>query len=334
MAELGIRAFAYAPIRTDRGLLGVVAAGTRDETYARHLIDHLPAVGEFAATAGALLRGPLEHDRRASLARSRVRRALAVDGLHPAFQPIVALDTGRPVGYEALTRFAEGTAPDRLITDAHATGLGADLELACLAAALDAAEALEPGCWLSLNVSPSVIVDSPALTRLLANRRRRLVLEVTEHVEIADYQAVRRAVARFGPNVCLAVDDAGAGFASLRHVVELVPRYLKLDLSLVRRVDRDLARQAMIAGLHQFADRASCEVIAEGIEDPAELAMLRRLGVPFGQGYLLGRAEPLPQPARKAPGVAAAAAVRGGVARRPPLGLPDNAVEAAGLARS
>ena len=89
----------------------------------------------------------------------------------------MALGTGRAVGYEALARFAEGIAPDQLITDAHATGLGADLELACLAAALDAAEALDPACWLSLNVSPSVIVNSPALTRLLANRRRRLVLE-------------------------------------------------------------------------------------------------------------------------------------------------------------
>jgi PAS domain S-box-containing protein len=334
MAELGIRAFAYAPIRTDRGLLGVVGAGTRDETYARHLIDHLPAVGEFAATAGALLRGPLEHDRRAGLARSRVRRALAVDGLHPVFQPIVALGTGRAVGYEALTRFAEGIAPDQLITDAHATGLGADLELACLAAALDAAEGLDPACWLSLNVSPSVIVDSPALGRLLANRRRRLVLEVTEHVEIADYQAVRRSVARFGPNVCLAVDDAGAGFASLRHVVELVPRYLKLDLSLVRRVDRDLARQAMIAGLHQFADRASCEVIAEGIEDPAELAMLRRLGVPFGQGYLLGRAERIAGPSRQVARYATPRAVRATGGRRPALKLLDRPAEAAGLSPS
>jgi predicted signal transduction protein with EAL and GGDEF domain len=92
----------------------------------------------------------------------------------------------------------------------------------------------------------------------------------------------------------LAVDDAGSGFASLRHVVELAPRFLKLDISLVRHVDRNLTRQAMIAGLSQFAARVGSEVIAEGIEEQTELEMLRELGVRFGQGYLLGRPEPFP----------------------------------------
>ena len=138
MAELGIRAVAYAPIRNGDGLLGVVAAGTRDEAYVRHLIDHLPAVGEFAATASALLSGQLERGHRDELVRERVRRALAEGGLRPVFQPIVALASGEPVGYEALTRFADGTPPDRMIADAHSVGLGLELEVACLAAALDA----------------------------------------------------------------------------------------------------------------------------------------------------------------------------------------------------
>jgi EAL domain-containing protein (putative c-di-GMP-specific phosphodiesterase class I) len=97
---------------------------------------------------------------------------------------------------------------------------------------------------------------------------------------------------KFG--VDLAVDDAGSGFASMQHIVELAPRYLKLDVSLVRHVDRDLTRQAMAAGLCHFASRIGCEVIAEGIEDADELATLRTLGVPLGQGYLLGRPEPPP----------------------------------------
>lgn len=115
------------------------------------------------------------------------------------------------------------------------------------------------------------------------------MLEVTEHIEIDNYPAVGRAAARFGPTVSLAVDDAGAGFASLRHVVELRPRFLKIDISLVRHVDRDVTRQAMIAGLRHFAGRAGCEVIAEGIEQRVEMEMLRELGVTLGQGYLLGR---------------------------------------------
>jgi PAS domain S-box-containing protein len=291
MAELGIRAVAYAPIRDGDGLLGVVGVGTRDEAYVRHLIDQLPAVGEFAATASALLSGQLEWGHRDELVRERVRRALAEGGLRPVFQPIVALASGAPVGYEALTRFADGTPPDRMIAEAHSVGLGLELEIACLAAALEASETLAPDCWLSLNASPDVILHSIELAALLADRSRRFVLEVTEHVEIDDYAALRRAVAGFGPTVSLAVDDAGSGFASLRHIVELAPRFLKLDISLVRHVDRDLTRQAMIAGLSHFAKRSGSEVIAEGIEEQTELEMLRELGVSFGQGYLLGRPE-------------------------------------------
>jgi PAS domain S-box-containing protein len=296
IADLGIRAMAYAPILNADRLLGVVAAGTRDEAYARHLIDQLPAVGEFAATASALLSGQLEWGHRDELVRERVRRALAEGGLRPVFQPIVALASGTPVGYEALTRFADGTPPDRMIADAHSVGLGLELEVACLAAALEASETLAPDCSLSMNASPDVILHSSELAALLAGRSRQIVIEVTEHAEIHDYAAVRAAVARLGPTVSLAVDDAGAGFASLRHIVELAPRFLKLDISLVRHVDRDLTRQAMIAGLSQFAVRAGCQVIAEGIEEPAELEMLRELGVSFGQGYLLGRPEPFPLP--------------------------------------
>jgi PAS domain S-box-containing protein len=288
-AQAGLRAMAYAPIRNGEGLLGLIAAGTCDEDYARHLVDRLPAVGEFAATASALLSRALETGHRDQVLRGRVRRALARGGLSPVFQPIVELGSGVRVGYEALTRFADGTPPDRMIADAHSVGLGVELEVACIAAALDASEALAPGPWLSLNASPDAIIHSRRLARLLAGRSRRIVLEVTEHIEIDNYPAVGRAAARFGPTVSLAVDDAGAGFASLRHVVELRPRFLKIDISLVRHVDSDVTRQAMIAGLRHFAGRAGCEVIAEGIEQRVELEMLRELGVTLGQGYLLGR---------------------------------------------
>jgi EAL domain-containing protein (putative c-di-GMP-specific phosphodiesterase class I) len=296
MAEMGIRAIAYAPIRNGDGLLGVVAAGTCDETYAQHLIDHLPAVGEFAATASALLSRQLERGHRDEVVRKRVRRALDEGGLWSVFQPILALGSDEPVGYEALTRFADGMAPDRMIAQAHEVVLGIDLEVACMHAALDAAEALPQDAWLSLNASPDVILHPSRLMKLLRGRSRRIVLEVTEHAEVADYGALRDAIAALGPTVSLAVDDAGSGFASLRHVVELRPRFLKIDISLIHHVDRDTSRQAMIAGMRHFAERVGCEVIAEGIEEPAELAMLLELGVPLGQGFLLGRPAPLPLP--------------------------------------
>ena len=292
LTRVGLLAAAYAPIRNGEGLLGVVTVATRDPAFVRHLVDRLPVVSEFAATASALLSAQIEAGHREVRAREHIGQVLAEHGFRPVFQPIVDLASGEPVGFEALTRFTDGTPPDRMIAEAHQAGLGLELELACLTAALDASETLPAGAWLSLNAAPVVILQANDLAALLADRPRRLILEVTEHVPIDDYAALRQAVAGFG--VDLAVDDAGSGFASMRHIVELAPRYLKLDVSLVRHVDRDVTRQAMVAGMYHFASRVGCEVIAEGIEDAAELAMLRTLGVPLGQGYLLGRPAPPP----------------------------------------
>jgi PAS domain S-box-containing protein len=289
MADMRIKAIAYAPIRNGDRLLGVVAAGTRDDVYARHLIDHLPIVGEFAATASALLSGGLESAHRSEQVRKRVERILAEQSFEPVFQPIFVLSPARPIGHEALTRVSDGTPPDRMLAEARAVGLGPDLELAFLKAALLASEELPSSGWLALNISPDVLLRADELRQMIAPSTRPIVLELTEHVEIDDYAAVRRAVATLGPRVSLSVDDAGAGFASLRHVVELRPHFLKIDIGLVRGVDRDPTRQAMIAGLAHFAARSGCEVIAEGIEEQAELEMLCELGVALGQGYLLGR---------------------------------------------
>lgn len=294
IAALGIKAVAYAPIRNGQGLLGLVAAGTCDEAFAGHLIEHLPAVGEFAASAGTLIGDRLEREHRSDRTRKRIGRILARRSYRPVFQPIRTLDAGAVVGYEALTRFGDATAPDLVFAQAHAVDLGVDLELACLEAALDAADALPSDRWLSVNISPVVILADTRLRPILADRARPIVLEVTEHVEIVDYASVRRALGGLGPSVRLAVDDAGAGFASLRHVIELQPGFLKVDVSLVRDVDRDPVRQAMVAGLVHFSHRSGCTVIAEGIETEAERDMLRELGIPLGQGNLLGRPQALP----------------------------------------
>jgi EAL domain-containing protein (putative c-di-GMP-specific phosphodiesterase class I) len=116
---------------------------------------------------------------------------------------------------------------------------------------------------------------------------------VTEHAAIADYPVLLAAMARLGPNVEFAVDDAGAGFASLRHILELRPAFVKLDRWLIADLESDDARQAMIVGLRHFARATGCRLIAEGIETEDELAILRALNIRLGQGYLLGRPKPV-----------------------------------------
>jgi EAL domain-containing protein (putative c-di-GMP-specific phosphodiesterase class I) len=164
--------------------------------------------------------------------------------------------------------------------------------MATLQTALAAAEALPPSAWLNLNASPELIVAGEPLRSLLAGSSRRIVLEVTEHAAIADYPAFRAAMDTFGPEVEFAVDDAGTGFASLRHIVELHPAFVKLDRSLMAGLESDDARQAMIVGLCHFAQVTGCRLIVEGIETDSELTVLRALTIELGQGYLLGR--PLP----------------------------------------
>src|SRR5262249_19475652 len=203
------------------------------------------------------------------------------------------LATDRVVGYEALTRFDEPLAPDRVFRMASALGRHKELEEATLSAALEAADALPKGCWLSVNASADMVVDGETLKSIVGRTRRRGVLEASEHELIADYAPVLAAIESLGPRCSLAVDDAGAGFASLRHILEVRPEYVKLDLALVQSVSEDSSRRALVAGMVPFARDAKFTLIAEGIENSADQSTLRELGVAMGQGYLLGRPERL-----------------------------------------
>ena len=294
IAGAGIRAMAYAPIRNGEGLLGVVAAGTRDPAYVDHMIDHLPAVGEFAATASALLAGQLESGRRISERRASIEHVISTRAFHPVFQPIVDLSSGRTVAYEALTRFADGTRPDLRFAEAWAVDRGAELELATLAAALAAARGLPTAQWLEVNVSPRLLAETGRLKPVLARANHRLVVEITEHESVADYGALRSAIEALGDDVQTAVDDAGAGIANFAHIIELRPRYVKLDISLIRGVDADLGRQALVAAMHHFGQAAASRLIAEGVETREEAATVEALGVEFAQGYWYGRPERAP----------------------------------------
>ncbi len=231
--------------------------------------------------------------RRLAEAHDKIGATIEREAFAPVFQPIIELSSGAIVGYEALTRFTDGSRPDETFAMALECGLGMKLETATIAAALAVARRLPAPAWLSLNVSPSLLADVERLGAALGLRTRQLVLEITEHEEIEAYGPLRDAALRLGPDVRLAVDDAGAGVANFHHLVELRPDFVKIDASLVRGVDSDVSRQAVVAGILHFAAAAQCQVIAEGIETEEELGKIAELGVSLGQGYLLGRPAPV-----------------------------------------
>lgn len=230
--------------------------------------------------------------RRQAEERDRIQKIIDTHAFAPVYQPIIDLSTSEPVGFEALTRFADGSSSDETFAAALECGLGRALERATLVAALEEARQLPRRTWVSINVSPGYLADVEALRTALGIRARPLVLEVTEHETISAYGPLRDAVLALGLDIRLAVDDAGAGIANFSHLVELRPHIVKVDAGLVRGVDQDVSRQAVVAGLVHFAAAADCQIIAEGIETEAELATVIGLKVSLGQGYLLGRPAP------------------------------------------
>ena len=301
LRELGVRMTVNAPLRWNDAIIGDIGLGTSSPESAVSLGERLHTIEEFAVVVAALL-GPAMAERdRVDVLRRSIESVLADRAFHPVFQPIVELESGTVVGYEALTRFDSGTRPDLCFADAWSAGLGPDLELATLEAAIAASPRLPEGRWLDLNVSPRLLVDAGRLRTILAGVGRPVILEITEHEVINDYAAVHETIHSLGGDIRLAVDDAGAGVANFSHIIELHPDYVKLDISLVRNVNNDFGRQAMVAGIRHFARTAGCSLIAEGIETPEEGLTLTGFGVQYGQGYLLGRPEPVETWATDAP---------------------------------
>lgn len=245
----------------------------------------------------------LGHSGESDLHRTlRARREQLLAGEHMAvrFQPIVELATEEVVGYEALTRFELEPArpPDEWFAAASQLGFGTELELAAVRnvviAAGDSARRTLDGRHLGINASPQTVCDARFADALAAVDRERLVVEVTEHATIADYEQFRSRFSELaGTGVTLAVDDAGSGYASLRHILQLEPRAIKLDLVLIRDIDRHRPKRVLAATLLEFAHQTGATVVAEGIETAAELGTLRDLGIRYGQGFLFGRPAPI-----------------------------------------
>jgi EAL domain-containing protein (putative c-di-GMP-specific phosphodiesterase class I) len=289
MADRGVAGQAFAPILADDEIVGLVGIATTDRDEAAHLVADVPSVSEAAAVADAVLAPMIVAGQRLRIAEHRIVETISSNAFHIVFQPIVDLATGRTVGFEALTRFASGDAPDAVFADAAEAGLGAELETATLTAALRDAVRLPVEAWLSLNISPSFLGDSARLISILAERTRPIILEITEHQVIDDYRPIHVAMAALGADVRLAADDAGAGVANFQHLAELRPALVKVDASLIRAVNASVSRQAVVVGLVHFAAASGAQILAEGIETLAEKATVRQLGVTLGQGYLLGR---------------------------------------------
>ena len=314
--RVGLRSMLVAPLPYGNTMIGVLkvvapwADAYHDEDVRtlellNTLIGATLSHAAHHASIEAAFNSKLEADRliadeREDL-RKRIRDVIDREAFDMAFQPVLALESGRVVGFEALARFTDlrSRSPDLWFGDAQQAGLSFDLEVAVMRKALLSLSRLPRNTYLAINVSPETAASAEILRLCTRHAADRIVLEITEHSSVDDYLLLaKRARALRDLGVHLAIDDAGAGFASLRHVLRLEPDLIKLDKSITRGIDTRLRHQSLAAALLTFASGTSASIVAEGIETAAELATLRRLGVPYGQGYFLGRPGVLPDDTR------------------------------------
>jgi EAL domain-containing protein (putative c-di-GMP-specific phosphodiesterase class I) len=225
-----------------------------------------------------------------------VADVLANSRFHIVFQPVYSLSDGTLLAVEALSRFdvEPRRTPDRWFAAATAAGLGPDLEIAAIAAAITGASDLPDHVALSVNASPDTLGDARLLD-LVRTCTRQLVVEITEHDVVDDYYVLAHTVrAMRALGVRIAVDDAGAGISSLRHIVQLAPEVIKLDISLTQGVGTSALRRALAGALIDFAQQSDAQLIVEGIEEVGDLTTWTAMGADAVQGYLVGRPGPLP----------------------------------------
>jgi EAL domain-containing protein (putative c-di-GMP-specific phosphodiesterase class I) len=288
-----IRSYVSVPVLlSDGSLYGTFcAAGLTSD---KGLTKRDKSLMDVLAHAAAVIIEPgvRERARRAEIA-ARLEPILRTGGPAVVLQPIVELATGARVGAEALSRFPSewGKAPDICFEEAHSIGEGDRLELLALQRAADYLD--EVAGYVAMNVSPATLL-TPECTELLTEfRLDRVLLELSEHDQVADYAALMAVVDPLrAAGMRLAIDDVGAGFSSLRHIILTTPEVIKLDRSIIAGVSNDPVLTTLVRSLVDFARGCNARVVAEGVETAADGEILVGLGVDYGQGWFYGRPGP------------------------------------------
>ena len=276
------------------GNLRCLSMGT-DRPLSRRDLQTLEA---FASVAAHLIEVDLHQDHQVAEKRSRVAAALESGQMVIVYQPIHNVDTGQIAAVECLTRFQilPYRTPDVWFIEAGEVGLGIELELRAIELALHDLSAL-PGTFdIAVNVSSRTIMSERLLPALSVVNPRRIILEITEHEHIENYACLQHFLEPLRLHgVQVTIDDAGAGYANMHHIINIRPERIKLDVSLTSGIDADAIKRALAAALIEFARQTQTSIIAEGVETASEYDTLRALGVHTMQGYYLGRPVDLPQ---------------------------------------
>ena len=219
--------------------------------------------------------------------------------IKPVYQPIVSLQNGQIYGYEALSRISDNDLVmdiEQLFRLADRANRSWELETLCRIRALDGASQIGPNVLLFLNVNPNIIHDAKFTEGFTKRylwsygvRPENLVFEITERVAVLDRNAFLAAISHYkSQQYGIAIDDVGAGYSGLKIIADVKPNLMKLDMSLIRNIDKDETKQLLCKAIVDFGKSAGILLIAEGVETEEELKTVIALGLDYGQGYFLG----------------------------------------------
>ncbi|SHJ72784.1 diguanylate cyclase (GGDEF) domain-containing protein [Dethiosulfatibacter aminovorans DSM 17477] len=244
-----------------------------------------------------------------TMGKEQFKRGLFMDimdngDINTVFQPIISLRDGSVFGYEALSRGPEKTCmenPGSLFEYAEKNEYLWELELLCRSKAIEAAKSIGKEHKLFLNVNPNIINDSKfkkGFTRKYLHSHsmnpERIIFEITEREAVLDSADFMTTVRNYkDQDFQIAIDDAGAGFSGLKMISDVKPHYIKLDMDLIRNIDKDVTKQSLVKSMSEYATLSNTKLIAEGIETREELEKLISIGIHYGQGYFIQK--PLPE---------------------------------------
>ncbi|MDB4053749.1 EAL domain-containing protein [Octadecabacter sp.] len=287
--DLPVRSHVSVPIHRANGeIYGMFCCLSRKPRPSLNSRD-LEVMRAFASLSADQVITQLSVETVAQTKRASIEAILNTGGFEIALQPIICLQDQGIAGYKALCRFSPEPyrPPNIWFDDAADVGLQVVLELYVIEAALSYLKDLPPECYLAVNTSPDTLATGRISPLIAAVGGDRVVVEITEHAAIDDILMEIDRLRDLGAGI--AINDAGAGYSGLQQIIRLRPDVIKLNMSLTKDVDKDLARRSLASAMVQFAGDTKARVVAEGIETEAEMRTLRSLGVAWGPGYHLAR---------------------------------------------
>ncbi|MFT6209241.1 MAG: EAL domain-containing protein (putative c-di-GMP-specific phosphodiesterase class I) [Colwellia sp.] len=264
-----------------------------DDTINQRDLSFLNAIADIASE---LIEKNVKTELSHNEMKAKITSVLEQNNINIHYQPIFNLRSNKIIGYESLSRFntLPYKSPDIWFADASQVNLGEELEILAIKSAIKDIDEFNLDTYIAINTSPAYVLNGAVAIALQGVNLERIILEITEHAPIRNYPEFRKALEPLRERgLRIAIDDAGSGYSSFQHVLELEADIIKLDITLTQNINSNHRKYLLATALCAFSKSINCSIIAEGVETVEELNSLRELGVDSVQGYLLGRPMPI-----------------------------------------